>query len=53
VQFPAEKVLSVWKDLLKEYDTVMLNFMKLGNHDSSFTRAAMIALKKYEVKLVH
>jgi hypothetical protein len=45
-QFPAEKLLSVWKDLLKEYDTVMVNFSKSGNHDSSFTRAATVALKK-------
>jgi len=46
--FPAEKLLSVWKDILKEYDTVMVNFTKSGNHDSSFTRAAMIALKKLQ-----
>jgi hypothetical protein len=45
-KFSAEKLLSVWKDLLKEYDTVMVNFTKSGNHDSSFTRAAMVALKK-------
>jgi hypothetical protein len=52
-QFPAEKLLSVQKDLLKEYDTVMVNFTKSGNHDSSFTRAAMVALKKHKVTLVH
>jgi hypothetical protein len=45
-QFPAEKLLSVWKDLLKEYNTVVVNFTKSGNHDSSFTRATMVALKK-------
>jgi hypothetical protein len=45
-QFPAEKLLSVWKDLLKEYDTVIVNVTKSGNHDSSCTKAAMVALKK-------
>jgi hypothetical protein len=44
-QCPNDKLLSVWKDLLKEYDTVMVNFTRSGNHDSSFTRAAIIALK--------
>ncbi len=45
-QFSAEKLRSVWKDLQAEYDTVTVNFTKSGNHDSSFTRAAMLALKK-------
>ncbi len=43
--FSAEKLMSVWKELIKEYDTVMVSFTKSGNHDSSFTKAAMIALK--------
>jgi hypothetical protein len=47
-QFPAEKLLSVWKDLLNEYDTVVVNFTMSGNHDSSFTRAAMVVLKKVQ-----
>jgi hypothetical protein len=45
-KFPENNLLPVWKDLLEEYDIVMVNFMKSGNHDSSFTRAAMIALRK-------
>jgi hypothetical protein len=52
-QFPVEKLLSVCKDMLKEYDTVMVNYMKSGNHDRSFTRAAMIILKNHKVTLVH
>jgi hypothetical protein len=43
--FSDQKLMAVWKELLKEYDTVMVNFTKSGNHDSSFTRAAMLALK--------
>jgi len=43
--FSAQKLMALWKELLKEYDTVMVNFTKSGNHDSSFTRAAMSALK--------
>jgi outer membrane scaffolding protein for murein synthesis (MipA/OmpV family) len=39
-------LFSVWKDLLKKHDTVMVNFMESGNQDSSCTRASMIALKK-------
>jgi len=40
----AEKLASAWKALMREYDTVMVNFTKSGNHDSSFTRAAMVTL---------
>lgn len=40
----AEKLKKVWKDIIAEYDTVIVNFTKSGNHDSSFTRAAMRAL---------
>jgi hypothetical protein len=46
VNFAAEKLTSVWKESVKEYDTAMVNFTKSGNHDSSFTIVAMIALKK-------
>jgi hypothetical protein len=42
--FMAEKLASAWKALMREYDTVMVNFTKSGNHDSSFTRAAMVTL---------
>jgi hypothetical protein len=32
--------------LQAEYDMVILNFTKTGNHDSSFTKAAMLVLNK-------
>jgi hypothetical protein len=44
--FSVEKIISAWKELLKEYDTVMVNFTKSGYHDSSFTKAAMMVRKK-------
>jgi len=47
-QFTAEKLRSVWKDLQSEYDKVIVNFTKSGNHDSSFTRAAMLSLNKID-----
>jgi hypothetical protein len=40
----AEKLKKVLKDLLAQYDSVITNFTKSGNHNSSFTRAAMRAL---------
>ena len=43
--FSAQKLMAVWKELLKEYDTVMVNFTKSGNHDSSFTKAAIVSFK--------
>jgi hypothetical protein len=42
--FTAEKLKKVWKEILAEYDTVMVNFTKSGNHESSFTRVAMRVL---------
>jgi hypothetical protein len=33
---------------LKEYDNVMVNFMKSGNHDSSFTKTAMVSFNHGE-----
>ncbi len=43
--FPAEKPYAFWKELTKEYNTVFVNLTKSGNHQSSFTRAAMMSLK--------
>jgi hypothetical protein len=40
--FSAEKLTSVWKDLLKEYKTVLVNFTKSGNHESSFMKAKQV-----------
>jgi hypothetical protein len=34
-KFSAQKLMSVWKELLYEYDTVMVNFTKSGNHEYS------------------
>jgi hypothetical protein len=45
-EFPADKLMNVWKELLKEYDTVLVNFMKSGNHESSFTKAAVTSFLK-------
>ena len=42
--------MSVWKELLKEYDTFIINFTKLGNHDSNFMKAAMVAFNRMESK---
>ena len=39
---PAEKLMNVWKELLKEYDTVLVSFTRSGNHKSSFMKAAML-----------
>jgi hypothetical protein len=32
--FTAEKLKKVWKEIMAKYDTVMVNFIKSGNHDS-------------------
>jgi hypothetical protein len=39
--FTAENLKKVWKGITTEYDTVMVNLTRSGNHDSSFTKAAM------------
>jgi hypothetical protein len=44
--FMAEKLASAWKDLIRGYDTVMVNFTKSSNHDSSFTRASMVTQRR-------
>jgi hypothetical protein len=45
-----QKNLSVWKELLKDCDTVKVNFTKSGNHNSSFTKVVMMTSKKWEVR---
>jgi hypothetical protein len=42
--FQAENLRSLWKEIQSEYDTVVTKFTKSGNHQSSFTKAAMRAL---------
>ena len=48
--FTAEKLKKVWKEILAEYDMVMVNFTKSGNHESSFTKVAMRVLLNGEDK---
>jgi hypothetical protein len=50
--FKAEKLQSLWKEMQSEYDTVLTKFTKSGNHQSSFTRAAMKALNNDETSLL-
>jgi hypothetical protein len=40
--FLAEKLSSVWKDLIREYDTVMVNFLKSSKYGSSMTKSTLV-----------
>jgi hypothetical protein len=44
--FSSSDLRSMWKELQKEYDRVFTNFKKSGNHNSSFTKAAMAVYRK-------
>jgi hypothetical protein len=46
----AETLRDMWKKIQSEYDTVMVNFTKSGNHNSNFTQAAMSALGVLQVE---
>jgi len=35
----------LWKDIQSDYDKVMINFTKSGNHNNNFTKATIIALR--------
>ncbi len=48
--FTAEKLKKVWKEILAEYDTVMVNLTMSGNHESSVTRVSMRVLLNAEEK---
>ena len=39
----------MWKEIQKDYDRVMVNFTKSGNHNSNFTKAAMMVLRQQGV----
>jgi len=41
-QWTAGDLRKMWKDIQSDYDTVMTKFTASGNHNSSFTKAAMI-----------
>jgi hypothetical protein len=43
--FSSEELRKMWKDIQSDYDKVMINFTKSGNHNSNFTKAAIIALR--------
>jgi hypothetical protein len=43
--FSSEELRKMWKDIQSNYDKVMINFTKLGNHNSNFTKAAIIAMR--------
>jgi hypothetical protein len=44
--FSSQELCNMWKDIQSDYDKVMINFTKLGNHNSNFTKAAIIALRE-------
>jgi hypothetical protein len=43
--FSSEDLHKMWKGIHSDYDKVMINFAKSGNHNSNFTKAAIIALR--------
>ncbi len=47
--FTSEELIKMWMEIQKDYDRVMMNFAKSGNHDSNFTKAAIVALREQGV----
>jgi hypothetical protein len=43
--FSSEELRKIWNDIQSDYDNVMINFTKSGNHSSNFTKAAVIELR--------
>ncbi len=43
--FSSDELRKLWKDIQADYDKVMTNFTKSGNHNSSLPNAAIIALR--------
>ncbi len=43
--FTSDELRKMWKDIQSDYDRVMINFTKSGNHNSNFTKAAIIDLR--------
>ena len=44
--FTSEELRKMWKEIQRDYDRVMVNFTKSGNHNSNFTKAAMMVLRE-------
>jgi hypothetical protein len=44
--FSSSDLVSLWKEIQKEYERVFMNFKKSGNHNSSFTKEAMKLYKQ-------
>jgi hypothetical protein len=44
--FSSEEFCKMWKDIQSDYDKVMINFTKSGNHNSNFTKAAIMELRE-------
>ncbi len=47
--FTSEELRKMWKEIQKDYDQVMMNYTKSGNHNSNFTKAAMMVLREQGV----
>jgi len=47
--FSSSDLVSLWKEIQKEYERVFTNFKKSGNHNSSFTKEAMKLYKQADV----
>jgi len=43
--FSSEELHKIWKNIQSDYEKFMINFTKSGNHNSNFTKAAIIAFK--------
>jgi len=46
IVFSSSELRSLWMDIQKEYEKVFINFKKSGNHNSSFTKEAMLLYKR-------
>jgi hypothetical protein len=44
--FTSEELRKMWKEIQRDYDRVIMNFTKSGNHNSNFTKAAMMVLRE-------
>jgi hypothetical protein len=40
-----DELRKMWKEIQSDYDQVMINSTKSGNHNSNFTKAAIIAVR--------
>ncbi len=44
--FSSEELCKMWKGIQSDYDKVMINLTKSGNHNSNFTKAAIVASRE-------